>query len=72
LGLATVHGIILDHGGIITVSSQHGRGTTFTIYLPRRARVTAPSTPPSPALLHEPGCVLMVDDKAMLLQLGCA
>jgi PAS domain S-box-containing protein len=72
LGLATVHGIILGHGGIITVSSQHGRGTTFTIYLPRRERVAAPATSPSPALLHEPGCVLMVDDEAMLVQLGCA
>ena len=72
LGLATVHGIILGHGGIITVSSQHGCGTTFTIYLPRRDRVAAPTTPPSQALLHEQGCVLMVDDEAMLVQLGCA
>ncbi len=34
LGLATVHAIIEEHGGEITVTSQLGQGTTFTILLP--------------------------------------
>jgi len=34
LGLAMVHGIIKEHEGEITVSSQLGRGTTFTLLLP--------------------------------------
>ncbi len=34
LGLAVAHGIIKEHEGIITVSSQLGRGTTFSVYLP--------------------------------------
>jgi len=34
LGLATVHGIIEEHQGKISVKSQLGRGTTFTLLLP--------------------------------------
>jgi len=34
LGLAITHGIIGQHGGQITVQSQPGRKTTFTIILP--------------------------------------
>ena len=34
MGLAMVQGIIESYGGKITVDSQLGKGTTFTIYLP--------------------------------------
>ena len=34
LGLAIVKKAIDDHGGSITVSSEEGSGTTFTIVLP--------------------------------------
>jgi nitrogen fixation/metabolism regulation signal transduction histidine kinase len=35
LGLAIVQGIVSDHGGRIQVVSEPGRGTTFTLVLPR-------------------------------------
>lgn len=34
LGLSITHGIIEEHNGTITVSSQIGKGTSFTIILP--------------------------------------
>lgn len=34
LGLASVYGIVREHGGCIDVNSNTGEGTTFTIYLP--------------------------------------
>jgi signal transduction histidine kinase len=34
LGLAISYGIIKEHKGTISVESQVGRGTTFTVRLP--------------------------------------
>ena len=34
LGLSMAHGIVAEHGGRMTVESEVGRGSCFTIYLP--------------------------------------
>jgi two-component system NtrC family sensor kinase len=41
MGLAVVHGIVSAHGGRIQVESPPGKGSTFTIRLPRSPTLTA-------------------------------
>ncbi|PRQ08926.1 two-component system sensor histidine kinase NtrB [Enhygromyxa salina] len=37
IGLALVHRIVEEHGGVIAVESKLGKGTSFTVKLPKRA-----------------------------------
>lgn len=48
LGLSVVHGIVVAHGGALTVDSLPGQGSTFHVYLP--AVAVDPATP-VPAVL---------------------
>ncbi len=72
LGLATVYGIVKQNNGFIDVSSEPGRGTTFTIYLPRVHAESLGGTPPEALAPHLPRgseTVLVVDDEAGILDL---
>ena len=66
LGLATVHGIVTQSNGHITVESAAGVGTEFTVYLPALQMAT-PSVSQAPVRgpARQMGrTVLVVDDEA--------
>ena len=65
LGLAVAHGIVTQHGGQIDVDTELGKGSTFTVFLPR-ARSGSPrhllsASRPLAALSSE--TLLLVEDE---------
>jgi PAS domain S-box-containing protein len=71
LGLSVVHGIIMNHGGGITVSSEQGKGTTFEVFLPCIERSgDLHETPKGTSLNRGTERVLFVDDEEDLVYAG--
>jgi CheY-like chemotaxis protein len=70
LGLAVVHGVIVGHGGHISVSSVKGQGTTFTVLLPRLDVVLPAKTDKTEEWPKGSGRVLFVDDEDVLARWG--
>ncbi len=77
LGLSTIHGIVKQHDGWVTVTSAVGRGSIFKIYLP------AVDATPVPPAAHKPGgpatsdpaqgeTILVVEDEMAVRELACA
>jgi CheY-like chemotaxis protein/anti-sigma regulatory factor (Ser/Thr protein kinase) len=74
LGLATTYSIINQHSGHITVDSEVGTGTTFTLYLPvyekdvKGSKLSETSVAESPEF--HTGRILLMDDEQMIRNLG--
>jgi PAS domain S-box-containing protein len=72
LGLSVVHGIVKSHEGAISLYSEVGRGTSFTIYLPAAKGSDASQTErfthsfPRGSGEH----ILFVDDEPSLIDIG--
>jgi PAS domain S-box-containing protein len=70
LGLAVVSGIVKRHEGAITVRSEPGKGTTFSVYIPRvdvqsEATMQVEDLPP-----HGSERILLVDDESAVTGVG--
>jgi len=70
LGLATVYGIVREHGGDIKIKSRPGTGSTFEVYLPLTDKgASSPVTGPGAFRIKEPPPqtgyerILLVDDE---------
>ncbi len=71
LGLATVHGVIHQHGGHVAVDSAPGVGTTFVIHLPATAPVEAPPAV-EVAVVRGGETILVAEDEDALRKLVSA
>jgi CheY-like chemotaxis protein len=74
MGLAMVMGIIRAHGGVVTVESEPGQGSTFRVFLP----VSGEEVPrqldkaaPGPEIAGG-GTVLLVEDEEMVRNMAAA
>jgi CheY-like chemotaxis protein/two-component sensor histidine kinase len=75
LGLATVYGIVREHGACITCDSAIGQGTVFTLYFPAleesaQAAVNKPMGTVEDLPAGGAETVLLVDDEPMILDIG--
>ena len=69
MGLAVVHSIVKSYGGLITVESHLGHGSTFKVFLPRIEGEPNPEkTFPEETLPKGTERVLLVEDEEMQLQ----
>ncbi len=64
MGLAVVYGIVKNHAGTIQVKSKEGKGTTFTVYLPKTSAKMLEKTENFDILKPIPGSgfIVVVDD----------
>jgi two-component system cell cycle sensor histidine kinase/response regulator CckA len=72
LGLSMVYGIVTQSGGQVVVDSQVGRGSSFTIYLPRQlaAQPATPERRPVTRPARGSETILVVEDEEALLKVA--
>jgi PAS domain S-box-containing protein len=69
LGLATVQGIVRQHGGRVEVETAPGRGSTFRMYLPTPPAAAAAAAAPAAAAPRGAGTILLAEDEPAVRRL---
>jgi signal transduction histidine kinase/uncharacterized membrane protein affecting hemolysin expression/ActR/RegA family two-component response regulator len=69
LGLAMVYGVMERHEGTIEIQSELGKGTTFRLIFPIRAKVCENNTEEENNVVIEPLQILCIDDEPLLREL---
>jgi PAS domain S-box-containing protein len=70
MGLATVHGIVNDHGGRIFVESVPGEGSVFSVFFPVLENPAASTPSQTPEYPRGSERILFVDDEELLVEVG--
>ncbi|MEN6467960.1 MAG: PAS domain S-box protein [Smithella sp.] len=70
LGLASVYGIIKNHGGFIQVESEKGGGTSFIIHLPASEKKMETEWVKDNKLYKGRETILLIDDEDMMVDVG--
>ena len=70
LGLASVYGVIKNHGGYINVYSEKNEGTTFTIYLPVSEKDVYEEKKLPEKVVKGTATLLLVDDEDIIIEVG--
>lgn len=71
LGLATVHGIVTQSGGYVSVESEPGRGSVFKVYLPQllQNQETPQTSKPIQGAVSGSETILLVEDEDLVREM---
>jgi two-component system, cell cycle sensor histidine kinase and response regulator CckA len=70
LGMASVYGIVKNHGGYVHVVSQLGKGTTVLLFFPSTEKELPEELKPQIEKISKgAGTILLVDDEDMIIEI---
>jgi CheY-like chemotaxis protein len=70
LGLASVYGIMKNHGGFVDVYSEKGSGSTFKLYFPASHKEAFREETVISNIVQGRETILLIDDETLILDVG--